>query len=327
MDMSTQTMGTNSRWRDEVITTEISRFVREFQTIRIRVTSENVEEIICAFVHPPYMLQSVTLIDNDEMFNRLKERHRARLQRVNEARKTAPETVRRFLDERFYEKDGRERYIASGRAELEEIRELLQEAVDQRFVSISRGKEYPDGYDLRKWLKAYGVGVDCSGFVQQALKRLVKVSRVEMGRGSSGESRLGTSFLRCQRVYRDITRGAKYGERMFVEVITPAEARPGDVVVSQSHMRIVVREVVRDEGIIFEVAESTSARDIPMGQTGEEDDIGPRIIQMKYEKPNQPIARQSPLKKRLVDGAFEKDSEKEYVIGRYQEIEQLWSGT
>jgi hypothetical protein len=94
-------------------------------------------------------------------------------------------------------------------------------------------------------------------------------------------------------------------------------------------MRIVVRvDVVKDEGIVLEVAESTSARDIPLGQAREEADIGPRIIQVKYPKANEPIAKQSPLEKRLVDNAFEEDRmEREYVIGRCREIEQLWSNT
>lgn len=108
--MSTQAIGTNSGRRDEVVAAEIYRFVGEFQNIEIRVTPENVEEPVCAFVHAPYMLQSVALIDNDEEFKQLKERHRARLQRVKKARETTAEAVRGFLDRQFYGKDGKEKH-------------------------------------------------------------------------------------------------------------------------------------------------------------------------------------------------------------------------
>jgi len=91
-------------------------------------------------------------------------------------------------------------------------------------------------------------------------------------------------------------------------------------------MRIVVRvEVVKDGEIVFEIAESTSAKDTPFGQTREETDIGPRIIQLKYPRPDVPIAKQSPLKKRLMDDEFTEDiAERAYVIGRYRVIKQLW---
>lgn len=311
-------IGTNSGERDKLITAEIHRFVREFQNIKIRVTPKNVEENVCVFVHPPYMIQSVALIDNDEKFKQLKERHRIRLQRVKKARETASETVRRFLARQFYEKDGGEKHIADGRAELADIRKLLQEAVDQGLVSISRGKKYPDSYDLRRWLKKYGVGIDCSGFVQQLLRHLIEVSRAEVGKVTDRKFELDKGLLRCKWVYRNIIEGTRYGESAFVEVSVPKKARPGDVVVSRSHMRIVVSvEVVKDGGIVFDLAESTSARDIPSGQTYEETDIGPRMIQVKYTKPNQPIARQIPLEKRLTDDTFEGDrAENTYVIGR-----------
>ena len=141
--MSTQTIGTSPGKRDEFLAAEINRFVREFQAIGVRVTPENAAESVFAFVHPPYMLRSVSLIDDGEKFEQLKERHRVRLKRVKEARETASEATRRFLDRQFYEKDGREKLTASGRAELAEIKKLLQEAVDRGLVSISRGQDIP----------------------------------------------------------------------------------------------------------------------------------------------------------------------------------------
>jgi cell wall-associated NlpC family hydrolase len=83
---------------------------------------------------------------------------------------------------------------------------------------------------LRRWLKKYGVGIDCSGFVQQALRRLIEVSRAEVGKAADRESELEKGLLRCEWVYKNIMRDARYGERAFVEVPIPTKSRPGDVV-------------------------------------------------------------------------------------------------
>ena len=167
--MSTKKIGTiSSGKQDKLITAEIYRFIREFQNIEIRVKPGNAEPFDSVFVHPPFMLQSVTLVNNDEEFNKLKTRHQSRLQGVKNAREAASDEIREFLNRRFYDSNGKERYIACGRAGLEEIRMLLQGAVDQGLVPIPKGKKYPDGDDLRNWLKKYGIGIDCSGFVQHS---------------------------------------------------------------------------------------------------------------------------------------------------------------
>jgi hypothetical protein len=259
----------------------------------------------------------LTLIDQDEEFRQLEERHRTRLQKVRQARETAPQAIRVFLDRHFYGQDGRERPIACGRGKLAGIRQLLQVAVNQRLVPIPTGKQRLDGYDLRRWLKRYGVGIDCSGFVQQVLERLAEAIHSGVEQAGTGP-RPDLRFLRCQRVYGEITGGTEDDERVFAEVPTPAEAGPGDMVVSRSHMRIVASaDAVADGGIVLALAESTAAQDLPAGQTCEETDIGPRIIQVKYTRPNQSISRQTPLKKRLIDDTFEEDrAESSYVIGR-----------
>jgi len=201
--MSNQKIKSSPRKLDGFLSTEISRFVREFQAIKIRVTPKNAEESVFEFVHPPYMCQCVTLIDNAEKFNQLKERHRVRLQRVKEARETTDKVVRNFWHRHLYEEDGKEKHIACGRAQLGDIKNLLQEAVDQGLFSQPKGRKHPNGYDLRRWLKKYGVGIDCSGFVQQVLKRLIEVCRAEIG-VLDRESDLEEHFLRCWWVYENI---------------------------------------------------------------------------------------------------------------------------
>ena len=66
------------------------------------------------YVHPPYMLQSVSLMDYDAEFAQLMEQRQGRLQRVNEVREAASESVRGLLSGPFYEQEGREMLIASG---------------------------------------------------------------------------------------------------------------------------------------------------------------------------------------------------------------------
>lgn len=138
--MSTQTIRNSPGKRDDFIAAEIYRFVREFQAIEIRVTPENAEESVFAFVHPPYMLQSVSLIDDGEKFKQLKERHRVRLQRVKEARETASEATRWFLERQFNEKGGGEKHIANGRAEPAEIKTSKPYADCGKSKSSKRGR-------------------------------------------------------------------------------------------------------------------------------------------------------------------------------------------
>ncbi|MCP5096976.1 MAG: hypothetical protein GY943_15615 [Chloroflexi bacterium] len=303
--------------RDQLISAEIHRFVNEFQNIEIKRISDDIEKTVSVFVHPPYMCYWVDLIDDEAKFNKIAERHQLRLLRVRDARESANGVVNGFLDRQFHQSKSRERYFASGRAELNEIRAFLQEAVDAKIVPISGGKPHPDGHDLRNWLKKYGVGIDCSGFVQQALKQVI--SRIQTQTKPFQPVKPEIPFLRCLPIYRNMTGEIRNGESLFRMVATPVQARPGDIVVNRHHMRIVMQASAEcDDGLILMLAESTSATDIPSNYAYEEADIGPRIIQLKYPKPYQAIAHQNPLKKRLIDDSFEEDNaESSYGVGRW----------
>jgi hypothetical protein len=91
-------------------------------------------------------------------------------------------------------------------------------------------------------------------------------------------------------------------------------------------MRVVVcAEKNGNDGIIFELAESTSASDIPSAHKTEEKDIGPRTILVKYPNSYFQISEQIPLVKRLIDREFvENRDEKTYVIGRHRGLEKIW---
>jgi hypothetical protein len=265
------------------------------------------------------MLQSVALVENEAAFNQLIERHRTRLLAVKEARSAARGPLKQFLDGYFYASDGRERRIARGRAGLKNIQRLLQAAVDEGLIAPP-----VSGAGLRQWLKTYGVGVDCSGFVQQVLERLLQAERAEpapVPPGSAGPH-APVAFLRCPWVYASVTEIIKDSDHLFAEIPLPALARPGDILVNRSHMRIVVAsEPGPDGGLVLVLAESTSGSDVPAGHIVEEPDIGPRIIRVLYPQPVLPISAQSPLRKRQSDEDYlEEKTEKTYAIGRYRDL-------
>jgi hypothetical protein len=307
------------------VTEEIRRFLIEFQGIKIVVTPGDADEMVFLFVHPPYMLQSVTIVDDEKEFTKLPRRHQIRLKKVEEARENAPNDVKEFLYCRFYGAGNqREAAVAKGRAELEDMRRLLQEAVDQGLVPVPEGRPYPGSSDLRNWLKKYGIGVDCSAFVQQTLTRLVRACYAAIGDNPDRGHSHSVGWMTSKGVYRDIMADPGKGER-FEKVSTPGEARPGDVLVKWGHIRIVASaETAKEGGVILDLAESTSARDIPLGQASEEADIGPRLIQVRYPEPNSPISKQTPLRRRLGEDEFRADREERvYSLGRFRALDQF----
>jgi len=207
--------------------------------------------------------------------------------------------------------------VAKGRASPEDVKAFLQEAVDRGLVSPGEGRLHPDASDLRGWLRRYGVGVDCSGFVQHALSSLVATSQTGGGREDTG-------FIRSGWVYRQTSADQPEADSRFRSVATPAEARPGDVLVSPAHIRIVIAAAAAPgDGLVLDLAESISARGVPSGLAEEEADIGPRLIQVRYPEPERPTGEQTPLRRCPGEGAFQAAVEEErYVFGRYHELDR-----
>jgi hypothetical protein len=306
---------------------EINRFVREFQSIEVVLTPEGAGEAVSVLVHAPYMQQGVTIIDRGEGFDRLPPRHQNRLRNVKAARENASAEVKEFLKGQLYGENGQERRLANGRAEMADIQRLLQDAVDRGLVPAGKSRPYPDGHDLRKWLKEYGIGVDCSAFVQQALTRLVRACCGAVGDSAAGQRGYHVGWMTSGGVYGDVT-GDAGNDGRFERVPTPGEARPGDVLVRRGHIRIVANAEPAEGGaIILNVAESTSATDIPLGQAGEDPDMGPRFLQVKYPESSQPIHEQSPLRRPLSEDGFMADrEERRYVLGRLKALDLFCRG-
>ena len=294
----------------------LCQLLTAFQQIEVTVGSTRGGAPLTVRVHMPYMMQSVTILDDKAASAGLKPKHRDRLRRVKAARDAAPPAVKAFLQEQFYATDGGECYVAKGRASPEDVQVLLQEAVDRGLVPFDEGKAHPDAGDLRGWLRRYGVGVDCSGFVQYALNAVLAASYAALGRTPAETE--GTGFVRAGWVYRQASADLRGSEARFRPVPTPGEAGPGDVLVSPSHIRIVVSAIAcAGRGLVLDLAESTSAPGIPCGLSTEEADIGPRLIQLCYPAPARPIREQLPLRRGPGESAFrEADEERQYILGR-----------
>ena len=166
---------------DQFIRSGIERFLTAFQQIEIDVAPPDTAVPRFVLVHAPYMMQRVALVDQPKQFGYLKQHHQDRLRRVKAEREQAPEPIQQFLQRHFYDETGQERLLAAGRAERTEIQTLLQEAVQQVLVPASGSQPYPDGRDLRRWMQTYGIGVDCSSFVQQTLNHLLQAIQTATG--------------------------------------------------------------------------------------------------------------------------------------------------
>ena len=298
----------------EQFISEIVRILGLYQGAEIAIPGRDGKETHVVAVHIPYMLQTLSIIDDPDAFAKLAQRHQDRLLRVKANRENAPEEVKQFLHEQFYNGDY-ERLVAQGRAGVDDIQRLLQAAVDQGLVPAE-----PDGYNLRTWLIHYGIGIECSAFVQHALTQVVRSCYARMGAHPREYLGYEVGWLRSTTVYSRLTTDPPSSKR-FENVRAAVDARPGDILTNNHHIRLVARiNAMSDGSAVFDLAESTSARDIPKGREIEENDIGPRMIQVQYLEPERPICKQSPVQmgpeERLIPG----NDESSYILGRLKKL-------
>ena len=170
-------MVTQAEMWNAFLARQIDLLLGEYQRMPIAVRPLGGGERAVVHVHVPYMLQTLDIIGRPQDFGTLAPRHQRRLLRVRDARRSAPPEVRAFLEDQFHRPDGSERGVANGRVNAQEIRRLLQAAVDRGLVPTPAGKAHPDGDELRAWLRTYGIGLDCCAFVQHALIGLLQAAR------------------------------------------------------------------------------------------------------------------------------------------------------
>jgi hypothetical protein len=238
-------------------------------------------------VHPPYFMN---VLDRSRAQARTLERYDAALAN----RRAADRATRRLMRE-ISQREGRGGMgIARarvGKSHPEDIRRILQAALDRNLVSAGPGRDHPDSEDLRAWLVRYGIGVDCSGFVSQALNRVTETIQEEPL--AAGER---------------INRGAgslRGGARGFTVISDPSQLQPGDTMHIPGHIRIIL-SVRRDaEGqTLFTTAES---------RAGGRADVGPDRAEWRYHE-GQLQVRRSPT------GAWSATRERP-TFGRYQRLQ------
>jgi hypothetical protein len=299
---------------------EIERFLERYQAMAIAVRPDGAHEARAVRVHVPYMMGTVTWIDRPEALARQRPRHQARLRRVHQARQRAPPELQAFFRPWCYGPEGRERLVAIGKSGPEAIRQLLQAALDEGLVPVPAGQASLDGAALRAWLQQYGIGVDCGGFVQHALTHLLRAGYAAIGETASPAT-TDVGWLRAASVYRKLVESAP--DRRFDRVATPAEAHPGEILVSAGHVRIIVAcERAEDGACTVTLAESTSRTDL-VGGTRFTRDVGPRLYQVRYPEPALPIRDQVPLHKRTAEAAYEfepSEWEQQYLIARNKRL-------
>jgi len=275
-DAASSAAGASARSQVEVdaaVRARLEAFLTAFQNIPVRVRWEEngAKQEAVVQVHPPYFINSTASTASKNRFDKAAANRKA----ATGSEDKAP--VATALVDRI------------GKTTPQNLAAILQSAVDHQKVPFPAAQKHPNAEDLRKWLVTYGIGVDCSGFVSQALN-LVMGDLVGQGGGSAPASiALGSS-------------GLKGGAKNFAEVARPKDLRPGDTMWREGHIRIVTSVSAGASEVQFTTAESTAAQS----------DIGPTSAQWRYPDPEQ----FSKLQK-FVGAKWKNVTDEPGVFGRY----------
>lgn len=244
---------------DALVQRELEGFLNEFQSIPVTVKwveysgTECIPQEEQVAVHPPYFM-------NVRKPEKAKPRTLARYKTAIENRKAASRSASNLIAEFSRKKSkggiGLSR-IQVGKSHPEDIRKILQAALDRDLIKPGKGRDHPDAQDLREWLDHYGIGIDCSGFVSQALNRVM--------------AEIHDRPLEAEEV---LASGAREIKEEGSPIDDPAQLRPGDTMHIPGHIRII-SSVDRDADghVVFVTAESRS---------GGEADVGPDRAEWRY---------------------------------------------
>lgn len=225
-------LGYGSTW-DARIRSTVDDFLAGWLAITVHVGTKTVN------VHPPYYINV-----NDKSAAASKER--ARL--AEQHRAAAPAALRALINEKRL-LDAR-----IGKSTTDMLRELL-EAADAKGVlltdAVVGGSATPD--TLRAFLQHYGLGIDCSGFVAQAINKLVGLFK-----DATAADRIAAP---------DSTNSAalKGGQGAFERVTDPTALCGGDTMWLSGHIRILAWAERRGDRILFCTAESRSSNPKDIG--------------------------------------------------------------
>jgi len=279
---------TSVNW-DAIVQTELEQFLNRFSNIQVQVkwveytATQCVQKSEPVSVHPPYFINK----DGDRKTKALKNRQQA----GKEVKDLLGEIARPQGHKRGGM--GMSRTLV-GKSAPEDIQAILQQAIDRNLVKPPQGRDRLNAEDLHDWLVKYGIGVDCSGFVSQALNQVMM--------------RIVGKPLAPNQYIEAGSGGLKGGTTQFAKVKSPAELRPGDTMHIPGHIRIVTSVQTTPEGYIqFTTAESSSV-----------DDIGPTANVWRYENP----AKFKELKRKKGDEWIPGDAGKTVTFGRYKVLDQ-----
>lgn len=246
---------------DALVREELESFLDDFSNITVTVRWVEYTDTQCVqreeevSVSPPYFIN----VNNE------------RKRKAFDNREKASREVQTFIRNiwRSQRRGGMGLYGERiGKSTPEGIQTILQNALDRHLVPAGDGRTHPNTEDLRNWLVRYGIGVDCSGFVSQALNRLMPsvgdedYTPFDLINTGSGSFRGGT--------------------RNFTRVSRPGDLRPGDTMHLAAgssgigHIRIITSvENTADGAVEFSTAESSSQAD-----------VGPTSARWRYPNPD-----------------------------------------
>lgn len=219
-------LGYGSTW-DPRIRSTVEGFLAGWKAIPVTVGGQAVT------VHPPYFINV-----NDKSAAASKERMRL----AEQHRAAAPAALRALINEKRF------LHARIGKATTEKLRELLEAADAQgvlRTDATVGGQATPD--NLRAFLKHYGLGVDCSGFVALALNQLVALFKDATAADRIAEPLETSSAM------------LKGGQGAFERVTDPTQLCGGDTMWLQGHIRILAFAERKGDRIVFCTAESRAS--------------------------------------------------------------------
>lgn len=182
-----------------------------------------------------------------------------------------------------------------GKAHPEDLQKIVQTALDRDLIQPGKGRDHPNSEDLRAWLIRYGIGVDCSGFVSQALNQVTAKVR---GAPLTKEERLNKGG-----------RALKGGAKGFTKIADPTQLMAGDTMAIPGHIRIILSAHRISGGVQFITGES---------RAGGTADVGPDRVEWRY-------LNGKLQKKRASDGKWVKSGEKP-TFGRYKLLQSAREG-
>lgn len=275
---------------EEQITKELEDFLKQFSNIKVTVRwkvgtgEQQIEKSEEVAFHPPYFMNVL-----EESREDLHERTLERYDTAVANRKAADRASKKLLHE-IGRREG-QGGMGIGRAKVgksypEDLRKIVQAALDRDLIKAGAGRDHPNGEDLRTWLICYGIGVDCSGFVSQALNQVTAKVR-------------GTPLTKKETLNKG---GAalKGGARGFTKITDPTQLKAGDTMAIPGHIRIILSSQRITGGVQFVTGES---------RAGGTADVGPDRVEWRYLKGQL-------QKKNAGDGKWV-NSEEKPIFGRY----------